>query len=72
MLLSLSSGDTQFLAHFAFVNFTVCCKKLLLPSLHQKVPLHLAAGEGRLDMVRYLVEDKEADINVKDDLGVSS
>lgn len=52
----------------------MCCKKKkkkLLPSLHQKVPLHIAAGDGHLDIVRYLVEDKGADKHVKDNLGVS-
>lgn len=47
-------------------------RRYLLPSLHQKVPLHLAAGEGHLDIVRYLVEDKGADKSVKDTHGVSN
>ena len=41
-------------------------------SPYQKVPLHLAAGEGHLNTVRYLVEMKKADINIKDTLGVST
>ena len=41
-------------------------------SLYQKVPLHIAAGEGHLDTVRYLVEMKKADINIKDIFGVST
>ena len=49
----------------------VCCKVYLLSSLHQSVPLHLAAGEGHLDVVKYLVEDKAVDMYVKDTQGVS-
>ena len=33
--------------------------------------MHLAAGQGHLDIVKYLVEDKAADIYVKDSQGVS-
>ena len=49
----------------------VCCKVYLLPSLHQRGPLHLAAGKGHLDIVKYLVEDKGVDMYVKDTQGVS-
>ena len=41
-----------------------------LYSPHQKTPLHLAAGKGHVDIVRYLV-DKGADLNIKDTFGVS-
>ena len=37
---------------------------------HQKVPLHIAAGEGHLDVVQYLVEEKRAYVNIKDMYGV--
>ena len=43
-----------------------------MPSIHQKAPLHMAAGEGRMDIVRYLVENREADIFVRDNHGVSN
>lgn len=36
----------------------------------QQTPLHVAARNGKADTVRYLV-DKGADINIKDDDGVS-
>ena len=43
----------------------------LIYSPHQKTPLHDAACKGRVDIVKYLVE-QGADINFKDDmLGVS-
>ena len=32
-------------------------------------PLHLAIRRGREDMVRYLVEEKNADINIQDNSG---
>ena len=38
-------------------------------SLHQKVPLHMAAEEGHKDIVECLV-DKGADINIKNNDGV--
>ena len=38
---------------------------------HQKTPLHLAADQGHLDIVRYLVENKTADIYAKDTHEVS-
>ena len=40
-------------------------------SPHQFTPLHSAAEEGHVDIVRYLV-DKGADLNVKDEIGVST
>ena len=46
-------------------------KRIIIVFLNQKVPLHLAAGEGHLDIVRYFVEDKGADKNVKGKHGVS-
>ena len=39
-------------------------------SPHQYTPLHAAALEGHVDIVRYLV-DKDADPNIKDKNGVS-
>ena len=41
-------------------------------SLYQKIPLHLAAGEGHLDIVRYLVKRNKAYIKKKDIFGVST
>jgi len=37
---------------------------------HQRAPLHEAAESGMVDMVRYFV-DKGADVNIKDNNGVS-
>ena len=37
---------------------------------HQRTPLHQAAYRGNTDIVQYLTE-KGADINIKDDNGVS-
>ena len=43
----------------------------LLPFIiHQMTYLHLAVEVGHMKTVKYLV-DKGADINIKDDLGVS-
>ena len=45
------------------------CNKYLSP-LHQWTPLYMAAEGGHEEMVRFLV-DKGADINIKDNNGVS-
>ena len=50
-----------------FINF---CIYVSLFSLHQMVPLHLAAERGHLDIVKYFVSQK-ADINIKDNNGVN-
>ena len=42
----------------------------LVYSSHQWTPLHFAAREGHVDIVRYLV-DKVADLNIKNEDGVS-
>ena len=39
-------------------------------SFQQSTPLHLAAKEGSYNVVRYLV-DKGADVNIKNQFGVS-
>ena len=39
-------------------------------SFHQRTPLHMAAQSGHADMVRYL-SDKGANVNIKDNDGVS-
>ena len=41
------------------------CFYTLVFSLEQKTPLHIAAEEGRIDIVKYLV-DNEAHINARD------
>ena len=41
-----------------------------LYSSHQRTPLHWAAREGHVDIVKYLV-DKGADPNIKDNFEVS-
>ena len=33
-------------------------------------PLHLAVASGRIKVVKYLVEQEEADINIQDENGV--
>lgn len=38
---------------------------------HQMIPLHLAAESGQIKIVNYLVDQKEADINVPADNGVT-
>ena len=44
--------------------------KYLLPSLYQWTPVYMAAEGGNIEIVRCLI-DKGADINVKDNNGVS-
>ena len=39
-------------------------------SLHQWTPLHAASFRGNIETVKYIVE-KGADVNIKDDQGVS-
>ena len=39
-------------------------------SLNQQTPLHLAAREGHMDTVEFLINN-EADINIQDNDGVS-
>ena len=46
------------------------CSTIFVYSSHQYTPLHKAAYEGHVDIVRYFVE-QDAHINIKDDLGVS-
>ena len=46
---------------FEFLNFYLF--------YHQRTPLHVAAGEGCTDIVRFLA-DKVPDINITDILGV--
>ena len=43
---------------------------ILFASPHQETPLHLAADEGHVDTVKFLVQ-KGANIHSKDDVGVS-
>ena len=47
-----------------------CSTFFFIYSLHQRTPLHWAAHEGHVDVVRYLVE-QGADINIKECSGVS-
>ena len=49
-----------------------CCTVLMMlyVSYHQKSPLCEAATGGNIDILRYLA-DKGADVNIKDDNGVS-
>ena len=42
---------------------------LVLPSLHQMTPLHVATKHGRVETVRYLV-DRRARIDIKNMHGV--
>ena len=37
---------------------------------HQRTPLYKAAGGGHIDIVKYFVEDKGDDINIKDEFQV--
>ena len=46
------------------------CSTFFIYSPYQRTPLHIAAREGHVDIVRYLV-DKDADPNIKDEDGVS-
>ena len=52
----------SFVTHFT-------CSTIFVHSPHQSTPLHWAAHEGHMDIVRYFV-DKDADINIKDRKGV--
>ena len=49
-----------------------CCTVLMMlyVSYHQKSPLCEAATGGNIDILRYLA-DKGADVNIKNDSGVS-
>ena len=49
-----------------------CCTVLMMlyVSPHQKSPLSEAASIGNIDILRYLA-DKGADVNIKNDSGVS-
>lgn len=46
------------------------CSTCFMNCSYQVTPLYVAASGGHVDTVRFLV-DKGADINVKDDRGVS-
>ena len=53
------------------MNFSVELNLKLSLSLHQMTPLHVAATKGgHKSIVQYLI-DSGADINSKDDIGVS-
>ena len=43
----------------------------VINSLYQWTPLHMAANGGHEATVKYLVEEKQADINIKGSEGVS-
>lgn len=51
-------------------RLVVISVKLLLLSLHQRTPLCLSARKDNIEILKYL-SDKGADVNVKDDGGVS-
>lgn len=50
--------------HINFSPIAMFCKDKFILFLHQKIPLHLAAGEGHLETVTYLVTP--GNINEKD------
>ena len=63
--------------HFVLISSEVCqffkaYLKFVFLSLHQMTPLHVVTEKlrARFSIVKYLV-DKGADINTKDDSGVS-
>ena len=71
----------KLLTHFKFDLLTASCMLCCLTiyggpcstfiySSHQHTPLHNAARDGHVDIVRYLVE-QDVDINIKDQNGVS-
>ena len=39
---------------------------------HQRTPVYMAAEEGHLDIVKYLVDKERADIHIKDNYEVGS
>ena len=51
-------------AHLHLVN------SVFALSFNQRTPLHMAAEGGYIEIVRYLVDEKRADINVENKLGV--
>jgi len=60
------------LNYFCYHNYrlVVISVKLLLLSLHQRTPLCLSARKDSIEILKYL-SDKGADVNIKDDGGVS-
>ena len=52
------------------INGGPCSTSFFAYSSHQRTPLHWAAREGHVDIVKYLV-DKGGDPNIKDHFGVN-
>ena len=57
---------TRRILHHTCLTVNYCLKSIIIPSLYQRTPLHIAAREGNDDTVKFLVKKgaKINDINV--------
>lgn len=71
-LLALLPLSNQFVLYVPTCTEELCryCFYTLFFSLNQMTPLHIAAEEGHMDIVQYLV-DSQAHINARDNHRVS-
>ena len=60
----------QFISIWLITYASDYCFLFLSFSLNQLTPLHVAARHGRVATVKYLVDEKGVDINIKDNDGV--